>query len=326
MPDQPEHIAEKIVGIGEPRHTPADMAEKTGLDLDDLKRIWRALGFVVVEDDIVFFTDEDLEVVRLIVAFLEAGLADLEVVLGITRVMSLSIARIAEAQADAIRQYTRRSPEVVDEIVRTGLPTDVTSQAIEGLEVFLDYTWRRHMAVALERAEILEPADDAPHRAVGFADLVGFSRLSRHAEDQDLARLIESFEGIAQEIVAGAGGRVVKTIGDEVMFLADDAGTGATIALDLLDRLATQEGDLSLRAGLSYGKVVAVRGDFFGPVVNLASRAAQIARPDSALVSEPFRDALSEHEGFTIRPIPRTRIKGFGTTQLFVLRRREARS
>ena len=71
--------------------------------------------------------------------------------------------------------------------------------------------------------------------AVGFVDVVGYTNLTRHVSERDLAHLIERFESIAVGVVATGGGRVVKTLGDEVMFVADDPVGGSPFALTLLE-------------------------------------------------------------------------------------------
>ena len=92
----------------------------------------------------------------------------------------------------------------------------------------LEYVWRRHLEVeARRRLAQLEgsaPRARAPPWSSGFADLVGFTALSQQIPEDELAHVVGRFEAVAADVVSVHGGRLVKTIGDEVMFSADDVG------------------------------------------------------------------------------------------------------
>ncbi|GDY76620.1 hypothetical protein SAV31267_061050 [Streptomyces avermitilis] len=113
--------------------------------------------------------------------------------------------------------------------------------------------------------------------AVGFADLVGFTRLTRRMEEEELGELVEAFETTAADLVAAHGGRLIKTLGDEVLYAADDAGVAAEIALRLIETMANDETMPELRVGIAFGTVTTRMGDVFGTTVNLASRLTSIA-------------------------------------------------
>lgn len=309
---------EDLIGLGEPVFTAPQVSEKAGLELEQTRRLWRAMGFVLIPDDEVFFTEADLDVLTRLAAFMKEGFADLDLVLGITRVMSQSVARTAEAQVDAMRQQLASSPRLAQRVAESDL--SVAKETFDALEQFLVYVWRRHLADALQRGQVLAPQTSTVRTAVGFADLVGFTRLSREIDEDDLAALVEAFESATQEIATDAGGRIVKTIGDEVMFVADDAPAGAAMALALVES-SVGELDAEIRVGMAIGQVTPHHGDYFGPTVNLASRAARVARPSSVLVDEGVTHALEGNDSFLLKPIPLRRVKGLGTPQLYVLRR-----
>ena len=94
--------------------------------------------------------------------------------------------------------------------------------------------WRRHLAAAYERILLAPPGElSAATMTVGFADIVGYTRSSRHAAIEDLTALLETFEEDTSEAVVGNHGRVVKMVGDEVLFVTDRPADAAEIALRL---------------------------------------------------------------------------------------------
>jgi adenylate cyclase len=147
--------------------------------------------------------------------------------------------------------------------------------------------------------------------AVGFADMSGFTTLTRKATEAELADLLDAFEATATEVIAARGGRIVKTIGDEVLFVAGTAAAGAEIALDLLDRAAADERLPPLRAGLAYGPVVSRLGDVYGSTVNIASRLTSLSRPGWILVDRGMADALAGDDRFVLRSRRPESVRGF---------------
>jgi adenylate cyclase len=163
-------------------------------------------------------------------------------------------------------------------------------------------------------------ADGQRALAVGFADLVGFTALSQQLDDTELAVVVDRFESTAYDLVGSHGGRVVKTIGDEVMFEVADPGTAVTLGLDLAEayREATELSEV--RVGIAYGPVLAREGDLFGPTVNLANRIVGIAYPGSVVVSAEVRDALTDDERFSFRSFRPRYLKHIGRVQLHAVR------
>ena len=128
--------------------------------------------------------------------------------------------------------------------------------------------------------------------AVGFADMVGFTVLSQHLDEPMLAEVVQRFEEVAHDVVTGLGGRVVKTIGDEVMFVADDAAGAVRIGLSLAEAYADDDLLSDVRVGLAAGSVLANDGDYFGPTVNLASRIVEVSRPGAVLAADELHRQL----------------------------------
>src|SRR5205814_280050 len=165
---------------------------------------------------------------------------------------------------------------------------------VPDLARLLEYAWRRHLQAALREAALRQHRDGVStmNVAIGFADMVGFTVLSQQLSEGALAEVVSRFEALAYDTVSAHGGRVVKMIGDEVMFSVPDAADAAAIALALSAAYAADEMLSDVRVGLASGPVLLREGDCFGPPVNLASRIVNIAAPGSVVVSEDIHDAL----------------------------------
>ena len=142
--------------------------------------------------------------------------------------------------------------------------------------------------------------------AVAFTDIVGYTSQSKHLTEAELVDLVETFEDDTTRAVTAIGGRVIKTIGDEVLYVADSPRALVEIALALTARGEDEDdGFPRVRAGIAYGDVTTRLGDVFGPTVNIASRLTSIARPGTVIVDRGAFDALTGRA-----PRPRTRAGG----------------
>jgi adenylate cyclase len=163
-------------------------------------------------------------------------------------------------------------------------------------------------AIARQRAAQADFVDRSLFRlAVGFVDLVGFTPLSQRADPAALLALIGEFEARAFDVAVAHNGRIVKHIGDEVMFVALDANAGCSIAHELTSVYA--EG-IEPRGGVAFGDVLTRHGDYYGSVVNLAARLAELAIPREVLVDAP---TVAEGKGgpFEFEPAGHRLLKGF---------------
>jgi adenylate cyclase len=144
--------------------------------------------------------------------------------------------------------------------------------------------------------------------AIGFVDLVGFTPLAQELSARELVEVITSLEARAFDVAALSGGRVVKHIGDEIMVVALDPLSGCETVLALMRDLDAR--GIAPHAGLAFGDVVARHGDYYGPVVNLASRLSDEAIPGEVLVDPGVADAVAV-EGLEFEPAGRRMLKGF---------------
>jgi adenylate cyclase len=213
-----------------------------------------------------------------------------------------------------------------------GMPDPATARAAaamlvaiaDDLEPLLIYAWRRHLAAAISRMVTdAEPILDRPgvERSVGFADLVSFTRLVRRLSERDLARVVQRFEALASDVVIAHGGRVIKTVGDEVLFVAIGAAPAAAIALDLVKAMADDDLLPDVRVGMASGRVISRLGDVFGTTVNRASRLTAVAKPRTVVVDDALAAILGSMSGFEMSPLRRRTLRGIGPVRPWVLRR-----
>jgi adenylate cyclase len=312
-------VADRMLVPSRRRYTRGQIAELTGVQVPNLERFWRALGFANVDDDDPAFTDLDLEAVRLFLSIQALGATDTETALQLARVMGSSMARIAEAELVPGNMVSSETDPVMSAEAFASV-ADVTVPAMAKL---LEYVWRRQVAAGIQRSMLLRSHGVAPGQspvlAVGFADMVGFTLLSQHLSDEELAAVVRRFEEISHDIVTAAGGRVVKMIGDEVMYVVDGVAEAARIGLDLADAYADDELLSDVRVGLAVGPVLPRDGDFFGPTVNLAHRIVNIGNPGTVLMSDEFRTALIDTAPgeFTAQPLRPRVLKDLGRVQLW---------
>jgi adenylate cyclase len=307
------------------RLTQAEVASSTQISLDVAKRFWRALGFLDVGEADRSFTEMDIEAIQIFQSMVAMGLVDLDSAVQMARVIGSSMARIAEAEA---------APGSTPILMGTGdsiLDADQFAKqagtSIPAMGRLLEYVWRRHLQAATRRAMLHRtrgPEEGLrPVMAVGFADMVGFTMLSQHLGDDELASVVARFEELAHDTVVALGGRVVKMIGDEVMFVVPTANGAAQIGISLAEAYASDDLLSDVRVALAVGPVLVKDGDFYGPVVNLASRLVNVAHPGTVLISDEFREALLA-EGATdidTRPLRTRNLKDLGRVQMWKLLR-----
>ena len=307
---------EALLG-GERKFTRIEVAQRAGISIDRAERIWHALGFATVPDDEVAFTDGDVEAARLMVALEEDGFIEPAMESALARKLGQTQSRLASWQSAMFLTLLGESDLGAEDSL------EVASLLLPAMERMQTYVWRRHLAAAAGRA--IASTGDMSHgvRVVGFADVVGYTRLSRRLTEPELAELIERFEAMAAEVVATHGGRLIKSIGDEVLFVADEPARGAEIALALQEE-TERVGDMpQLRIGLAYGGILIRLGDVYGPVVNLASRLTSEARPGRVLADRELGLGLDGHPDFVVRRLRRISVRGYSNLQPYAIQRAE---
>ena len=178
------------------------------------------------------------------------------------------------------------------------------------------------MAAAMRRSFAATRTDPAERElVVGFADMVGYTRLTRHLDRDELAELLETFESTTTHAVTNHGGWVIKNVGDEVMFATEETSAAARIALELQSISDADDGSPQLRVGLAAGPVLQRFGDVYGPTVNTAARLTGVARPGAVLIDDHLSELLADDPRYTLRHLHHFRVRGIERLGAHVLRR-----
>ena len=329
---------EQLIIGAERRYTPFQAARAAGVSMELAARFWRAMGFPDIGQAKVL-TEADVLALRRLAGLVEAGLLSEAMAVQVARSTGQTTARLADWQIDSFLEGLTEPPEPGMTRAEVALP--LVELLLPELQEFLVYVWRRQLAAATGR--VVQAQDDKEmvdrRLAVGFADLVGFTRLTRRLEEEELGELVEAFETTAADQVAAQGGRLIKTLGDEVLFAVDDAGTAADIGLRLVETLGDDPMMPELRVGIAFGTVTTRMGDVFGNTVNLASRLTSIAPKDMVLVDGAMREELTaaglaphsekaadEAPGasyrFALQPLYQRPVRGLGIVEPWLLTRR----
>jgi adenylate cyclase len=322
-------VLEYMLMPGARRHTLTEAAARAGLEMTTARRIWRAAGFPDLPEDEPALTDADVAAMCAVAEFVSDGETwmniGVDTMLRLTRVFSASLARMADIESDLTRDTVQAARDAgltdqqLAEEVRQAARFDHAERLIEHLHRL------QLRAATLRKLAQAEPSEHGV-LAVGFVDLVGYTALAEELSDDELAALVARFSELAFDTVVAAGGRFVKSIGDEVMFVADDAAVAADIAIRLAEASGGDEVLPAARAGLVAGPVLARDGDYYGPVVNLASRLTERARPGTVLGSAEIQEALAGDPRFSLRELRPRQIRDIGRVPVWVVRRSIARA
>jgi adenylate cyclase len=293
------------------RLTLRELAARMEVHPTRIEAIRSAAGLPPVDPDEPIFNDGDAESF----AAFAVGASQFgeKAVLRFARVIGSGLARIAEA-ALSLFLVNIEGP-IRDTCAGELALAQANLRAMESLGVVpvaMEVLFRAHIETAIRRFRQARRGGlwiDTLPLTVGFVDLVGFTTLSRRMAARELADVIDRFEDTANEVATARDGRVVKLIGDEVMFVTLEAAAGCDIALTLIEQFA---GDPSVtpRGGIAAGDLLWRGGDYYGPIVNLSSRLAELAVPRELLVtSEVATQAAAADLRFV--PAGKRLLKGF---------------
>ena len=231
--------------------------------------------------------------------------------LRLSRVIGSSVARIAEAMATGNHERMRAivgagatELEIAQANYRATETSGAPAQIIHALLPI-------HLQMATNRVRDRRERYEQPtvHGCVGFVDLVGSTTLARRVPVAELAAIVDRFEEVSNDVAINRHGRIVKFIGDEVMFVTGSAAQACDIALTLIERFYADEA-VTPRAGLAEGEMLDRGGDYYGPVVNLAARLAELAVPREVLVSADVA-SIATSNGLRWESAGRRMLRGF---------------
>jgi adenylate cyclase len=285
--------ADRVI-VGTERYTAQEVSDLSGVELEFLVALRRAMGLPIPEPDEAIYTEDDLAAARRIILGREAGIPD-EETLDLMRVLSRGLSQAAEhLRALPLKLVLEPGISERDLATRYGqaaaqLYPLVDPMVSNLLALHLRHATQSEVISAMERSGGQLPG--SREVTVCFADLVGFTRLGEEVPADELGRLAVRLEALASD-ASEPPVRLVKTIGDAAMLASSEPEPLLEAALRLLDAADAEGADFpQLRAGAALGSALPRAGDWFGRPVNLASRITQVARPGSLLVEREVRES-----------------------------------
>ncbi|QLL10292.1 adenylate/guanylate cyclase domain-containing protein [Mycobacterium vicinigordonae] len=293
---------------GRPIYTVAAAAEQLGLPPDEVARAWALLGLTIAGPDVPVLSQADVEGLATWVAL--KTVVGRDGAFGLLRVLGATMARLAEAESTLIRtgipdiQMTHTRDELA-----TAQAYRAVAEFVPRIGALIDVVHRHHLTSARTHFEgVIRDTTASVLCGIGFADLSSFTALTQALTPAQLSELLNEFAGAVSDVVHADGGRVVKFIGDEVMWVSASPEQLARAAVDLVNHPAAREEGLQVRAGLAFGTALAINGDYFGTPVNLAARLVSAAAPGEILCDSALRERLPSWPAAPCGPLV---LKGF---------------
>ena len=294
--------ARRILGDYGSHISARQISDEVGIELDQLLRFQRASGLPQVDDpDAAVFMRPDGDTAVHIKRFLDLGI-DPEQMLTVVLVLAEGLSNAAEVMRSAALGPVFH-PGVTELEIAKGFQA-LVSQAAPLLGPMIQdmlLLQLRHVAetdaINANERRAGAPLPGARLVACAFADLVGFTRLGEELPPEGIEQLYNRLAEIAREVVV-APVRLIKTIGDAVMFVSTDTAALLDVMLGLVAATEADELLPQLRVGVAHGSAVSRAGDWFGSPVNLASRVTSAARPGAVLVSESAREQIGEDDRY----------------------------
>ena len=297
-----------LQGPGRPIHSLRTAADALGTSVDEVATAWAVMGMRISDPEALALSQADVDGLQTWVA-IKALVGD-DAALAFLRVLGNAMARVAEAGGTMARIA---QPDLLvthsgDELTTAKAYRAVT-EITHRFGVLIDAVFRQHIVSARTHFEgVITDASASVTCGIGFADLTGFTTLTQILTPTELLDLLVEFGGTVSDLVHADGGRVVKFIGDEVMWVTSTPELLVKVAMDLVEHSRAREAGLQVRAGLGYGSVLAIGGDYFGNPVNLAARLVGAAAPGQILASNDVRDELADWQAIPQEPLI---LKGF---------------
>ncbi|GAA1849152.1 adenylate/guanylate cyclase domain-containing protein [Brevibacterium marinum] len=310
-----------------------EAAKLGGISTVSARKMWRALGMSQTDEAEKAYTVSDAHALRMWAKPVADGLIDQSTALSLARAIGQTTDRLVVWQMETLVDFLTEEKGLTDPEARRDA-LRVVEDMVDPLQMMLTYSWRRNLAevmgrlnvnvsdgLAIDNRQGWYDSSMPLARAVGFIDLVSYTRLSQKMEPRQLANLVQEFQGMAYNIVATGGGRVIKTVGDEVFFAAETPLGGAEIAMTLMEKVSAAENLPQARVGFVWGRVLSRLGDIFGSSVNLAARLTAVADPGTIFTDEDTARVLSASDAYVFERRESLSLQGLGETGIGEMRR-----
>ena len=307
-----QRLAAELLVYGDVQRLTADeVATAAGVDVERFRQLWRAAGFADPADDDRRFSQDEVELVR--TAELAGELFGQTATMQLLRVIGSSVSRIADAAVSTFITTIGAASVAADPTTTALAEANESAVALipQMSEVMLDLLRQHLVDAARPNVTGLTSGFETVTAAVGFVDVVGSTGLALHLPLGDIGSAIGVFEEHAADVVAANNGRVVKFIGDEVMFRVHDPAAACRIALDIVKRFSDDSVLPGVRAAIAFGSLLVRDGDYFGPIVNLAARATKLAAPGGVVATEEVRAAVPDAAGIDFEVMAARELRGF---------------
>lgn len=315
------HLDESLMG-GPAVYDMEQLSAVTGVSPHEINQFWQVLGLPLSDSETTVFTEQDAALLRNFYALAKEEDFDDRTLKSLVRSVGHTTERLALWQAETLVEHMAHSHDLDDASARLQVLARIHDLA-PLFEQQLLHSWRRQTAALAGRWSVefsgVRTEDETGQgllplpRAVGFADIVSFTSHTAKMRSSELSDYVSEFETAARDVITAAGGRVVKTIGDAVLYIADDVYTGAKVALGLsLAGRDEQENLPQVRVSLVWGRVLSRFGDVFGSSVNLAARLSDEAEPGSVMLDPATAALLAGDQRFALTGQKERKIQGLG--------------
>jgi adenylate cyclase len=291
-------------------YTLREYTEMTGVSEELLERNYYALGLPAPGRDDRWFSEDQIAAGRMLKQVMDAGVSE-DRILEVSRIMGRASAMTAEALLQMIADtFLRPGDTELDLGLRL---VDVAESLMPLAGPLVGNVVELHMRT-LVKSEVIDRTTRATgllpgsrEIAVGFADLVGYTRLGEAGSTEDVGRVAHRFANMAAEI-AKPPVRLIKLIGDAAMLVCYETAPLLDATAKFVATVNEQEGFPALRAGVARGGAFRHAGDWYGRPVNLASRITGVAPPQTVIGTQAVCQQAGP--GFRCEPWKQVTLKG----------------
>lgn len=274
-----------------PQYTWDELLERSGASEPFALAMLRLNGFARPAAGERWFSDHDVDALRRTREFVDAGVPVDDALL-LARILGRAFAQSAEVMRSMVLRMVHEPGLGERELALRY--ARLAGEMTPAMEPLLADLLRQHLRQVSYAETVHAAKGSTPGSlpvAVGFADLVGFTRLGEQMPPDELSAVAGRLEDLLLGLVEPPV-RFVKSIGDAVMVVSPEPEPLVDTTLALLEAADSESDDFpQLRAGLAAGEALSRGGDWYGRPVNLASRVTAIARPGSVLATAELHEA-----------------------------------